>query len=246
MNHILRLAVIGVLWSGVVAQAPEVVGISGQNANATAEDFTGGTTSMRTAVAARMVIGDAELRNVPVLVFPDSHPRWIGVAAGKRGTIGLTVALALQAIRWTKDGTCQVGPNPIRTARGDVNLAFDEGTPVTRVQFEGKPLEFVLDTGNQGGTQLWERFGRDFPEVLSRGRKGTRQVDQIGGSREQQIIVIPEIRLRVGGFDGVLQPANVFSKPVGNDLQHGNLGMDVLSHATEVLIDFQAMSLTVR
>lgn len=42
----------------------------------------------------------------------------------------------------------------------------------------------------------------------------------------------------------LLRPANVFSKPVGNDLQHGNLGIDVLSQAAEVRIDFQAMSLT--
>jgi hypothetical protein len=156
------------------------------------------------------------------------------------------VLKALQAIRWTKDGTCQVGSNPIRTARADVNLAFDGETPVTRVQFEGKPLEFVLDTGNQGGTQLWERFARDFPASVSKGSKSTKQVHQIGGSRERQIVVIPEIRLRVGGFDRVLQPANVFSKPIGNDLQHGNLGLDVLSQAAEVMIDFQAMSLAVR
>jgi hypothetical protein len=109
-----------------------------------------------------------------------------------------------------------------------------------------KPLELVLDTGNQGGTQLWERFGRDFPEVASKGTRSSRQVRQIGGSSERETIVIPEIRLRVGGFDSVLRPANLFSPPVGNDLQHGNLGVDVLSQAAEVTIDFQAMSLTLR
>jgi hypothetical protein len=43
-----------------------------------------------------------------------------------------------------------------------------------------------------------------------------------------------------------LQPAQVFSKPIGNDFQHGNLGIDVLSQASEVTIDFRAMSLAVR
>jgi hypothetical protein len=117
---------------------------------------------------------------------------------------------------------------------------------VTRVQISGKLFEFVLDTGNQGGTQLWERFGRDLPEVASQGQKGTKQVHQIGGASEREILVIPELRLRVGGFDAVLRPANMFFKPVGNDLQHGNLGFDVLSQATEVMIDFRAMSLTIR
>ena len=38
-------------------------------------------------------------------------------------------------------------------------------------------------------------------------------------------------------LDSVLRPANIFSKAIGNDLQHGNLGLDVLSQAAEVTID---------
>jgi hypothetical protein len=223
-----------------------MLGISVQGASAAAGDFAGGTAPMRTAVAERVAIGDAELRHVPVLVFPDSQPPFNEHAPGKRGAIGLPVALALQAIRWTKDGACQVGSNPIRTPGPDGNLAFDGATPLIRVQYSDRPLEFVLDTGNQGGTQLWERFARDLPDVVRAGRKSTKQVHQIGGSTEQQIVAIPELRLRVGGLDGVLRPANLFSPPIGNDLQHGNLGLDVLSQAAEVMIDFQAMLVTVR
>jgi aspartyl protease len=221
-----------------------MLGVSVRGTNATAEDFAGGMTTTRTAVVERVAIGDAELRNVPVLVFPDSQPPWNEQLPGKRGTIGLPVVSALQAIRWTKDGICQLGANPTRPATVASNLAFDGVTPLTRVQVLGKPLEFVLDTGNQAGTQLWERFAREFPQLVSEGRTSTRQVRQIGGALERQIVVIPELRLHVGGFDSLLRPANVFSKPVGNDLQHGNLGIDVLSQAAEVTIDFQAMSLT--
>jgi hypothetical protein len=235
----------GFSHSALSESEARMLGISVRGASVTAQDFAGGATAVRTAVAERVAIGDAELRNVPVLVFPDSQPPWNEQPPGKRGTIGLPVAVALQAITWTKDGTCQMGSNPI-TATADVNLAFDGETPLTRVQFSGKPLELVLDTGNQGGTQLWERFARDFPDVVGEGSKSTKRVHQIGGSVDRQIVVIPEIRLRVGGFNSVLRPANVFSKPIGNDSQHGNLGMDVLSQAAEVMIDFQAMSLTLR
>jgi Aspartyl protease len=223
-----------------------MLGISARGASVTAEDFQGGKTSSRTAVADRMRIGDAELHNVPVLVFPDSQPPWNEQIPGKRGTIGLPVVIALQAIRWTRDGTCQLGPDPTRTAGIYGNLAFDGVTPLTRVLVSGKPLEFVLDTGNQAGTQLWERFARDFPEMVSLGSKSTRQVRQIGGSSERRIVAIPELRLQVGGLETVLQPANVFSRPVGNDLQHGNLGLDVLSQAAEVALDFQSMSLNLK
>ena len=94
--------------------------------------------------------------------------------------------------------------------------------------------------------ELLARLYRDFPELASTGRRSTKVVQQIGGSVEREILAIPELRLRVGGFDSVLRPANIFSKPVGNDLQHGNLGLDVLSQAAEVIVDFRTMSLTVR
>ncbi|HUP41332.1 MAG TPA: retropepsin-like aspartic protease, partial [Vicinamibacterales bacterium] len=51
-----------------------MLGIFAHSAAATAEDFAGGSTSMRTAIAERITIGDSEVRNVPVLVFPDSQP----------------------------------------------------------------------------------------------------------------------------------------------------------------------------
>ena len=223
-----------------------LLGIAPHAGTGVAEDFAGSATSFRTAVAARVAVGDAELRNVPLLVFSDSQPPWNDEVPGKRGTVALPVVLALGGIRWTKDGTCQVGSN-VMTAGGDEsNLAFDGATPLTRVQMSGRSLDFVLDTGNQAGTQLWERFARDFPEVASTGRKTTKQVRQIGGSADRESVTVPELVLRVGGFERVLRPANIFSKPVGNDLQHGILGMDVLSQASEVVLDFRMMSFTAR
>jgi hypothetical protein len=71
-------------------------------------------------------------------------------------------------------------------------------------------------------------------------------VTQIGGSNDRDVVVLPEVRLRVGRFDTVLRPANIFSKPVGDDRLHGNLGMDLLSQAAEVTLDFQSMVLSLR
>jgi hypothetical protein len=232
--------------SALTESEARMLGIRVQGATAQAGDFTGATTTTRAALAERVVIGDAELRNVPMLVFPDAQPPWNEEPPGRRGTIGIPVALALQALHWTARGTCQVGPDRDVTSKTAANLAFDGMTPVTRAQMEGNSLDLVFDTGNQGGTQLWSRFTRDFPALIQGGREGTKRVSQIGGSTEHRIVVIPEIRLRVGGFETVLRPANVFSQPVGNDLQHGNLGVDVVSQAAEVTIDFQAMRLTMR
>jgi hypothetical protein len=73
--------------------------------------------------------------------------------------------------------------------------------------------------------------------------KAKKQVTEAGGSNERNIIELPEIQFRVGGFDATLRPARVFPKLVGNDFRYGHLGVDVLSRAREVRINFEAMTL---
>ena len=117
---------------------------------------------------------------------------------------------------------------------------------MTRVQFQNKDLDFILDTGNGADTQLWSRFSEDYASLLKEhGTKSTRKVTQIGGAQERDIVSLPELQLQVGGFDTVLKPAQVFSKPVGNDSRYyGLLGMDLLSEARKVEVDFRSMTVS--
>ena len=211
-------------------------------------DLAGGTTAARTAIAHRVVIGRTLLREVSLLVTPADQMPWKEVAPGRQGIIGLPLAIALDAVQWNRDGLCRTGSAVLdRRAAPDVShrLRYDRLQVVTTVVFEGKPLEFVLDSGNQAGTQLWERFGHDFQRVVTeQGAKGTVRVTQIGGATDRDVVTIPDMRLIVGGKDLALTRGNVFSKPVGDDRFHGLLGMDVLSQATEVRIDFRSMTLT--
>ena len=225
----------------------QMLGLNPQGISGQAADLAGGKTTARTVVAARMTIGGTEFRNVPMLVVPDGQPPWNEWKPGERGAIGIPVAAALQKVRWTADGMCYTGATVRSRGSGPPNLAFDYLFSLARVDFNGRPLEFVLDTGNQAGTQLWERFGRDFAQLVTdRGTRATQRVTQIGGASDREIIVIPEISLRVGGLDTHLRPANIFARPVGDDRRHGNLGMDVLSQARDATIDFQSMVLTLR
>lgn len=72
------------------------------------------------------------------------------------------------------------------------------------------------------------------------------RITQIGGANDRETTVLPEARFRIGGFDAVLRPAHVFSRPVGNDRHYGLLGTDVVSQAALVTIDFHSMTLTLR
>src|SRR5262249_10211142 len=148
---------------------------------------------------------------------------------------------------WMPDRTCRAGHVAGSAPAPESRLAFDGSTPVVRTEVDGKPLDFVLDTGNQGGTQLWSRFGRDYAALIgARGRKETKRVEQIGGAREHEVVVIPELRVRLGALEAIIRPATIFPKPVGTDYQHGNLGMDVLSQAKDLTIDYRSMTVVTR
>jgi predicted aspartyl protease len=217
------------------------------DSSAEAGDLAGGSARIRTARIDRLMIGAAEVRNVPAIVLPDTQQPFVELPAGRRGIIGVPVALALGAIRWSKSGMCETGFRRDAQSARPSNLAFDQFNLLVRTEFDDKPLDFLLDTGNQRETQLWEPFARDFGALIKEhGTAGQKRVSQIGGSNVRDVTILPELRLEIGGLDTVLRSAAVFSKPVGNDFYHGNLGMDLLGRADEVAIDFRSMSIALR
>ena len=206
-------------------------------------DNNGGGVMVRTTVVDRLSIGEVEIRNVPFTVIPDSQPPFNDMQPGTRAILGFTFLSALKAISWTSDGVFEVGFNPDPNERKKANLWFDGLSPVTRVRFQDRDLDFVFDTGDGAGTQLWSRFSADYASLLKEhGTKSTRRVTQMGGSQQRDIVSLPELQLHVGGFDTVLKPAEVFSKPVGNDSRYGLLGMDLLTQARKVEVDFRSMT----
>jgi hypothetical protein len=229
---------------GVIGESEaKMLGMEIQDSDAQTADSAGGKTAVRAAVIRSLKFGEVELTNVAMLVISDSQPPMNELPLGERGILGLPVAFAFQAFRWSTDGTFEIGSarHPAGVAR---NLCFDGLNPIARVQAEGKQLDFSLDTGNGNGTQLWERFSNDFATMIKEhGVKGNMRVTEAGGSGSFDVTALPELRLRIGGFETTLRPANVFSKPVGNEYQHGLLGLDLLTQAHSVSVDFRSMSL---
>jgi hypothetical protein len=214
-----------------------------------AADLAGGSIAVRIAIAPRVVIGRTQFEDVTFLVMPAGQMPWKELPPGKQGILGLPLAIALDVLRWNRAGMCHTGSAGVSdtSVPSPPNLRFERLQVITNVELDGKPTEFVLDTGNQAGTQLWERFGKDFePLVQERGRKGTVQVTQVGGATDRDVVVVPGLRLKVGGKVTNLAEGNLFSRPVGDERFHGLLGMDVLSQAAEVTIDFRSMTLTLR
>ncbi|MGD1106864.1 MAG: aspartyl protease family protein [Terracidiphilus sp.] len=228
----------------VISEAEaQMLGLSISDEKAKFNDNNGGSVMVRTTVVDRLSIGEVEVRNVPFTVIPDSQPPFNDMPPGTRAILGFTFLSALKAISWTSDGIFEIGFNSGPNENKQADIWFDELSPVTRVRFQNRDLDFVFDTGNGAETQLWSRFSTDYASLLKdHGTKSTRKVTQMGGSQERDIVSLPELELQVGGFDTVLKPAEVFSKPVGNDSRYGLLGMDLLAQARKVKVDFRSMT----
>ena len=236
----------GMNLSTVSESEARMLGISVQKVGYKAGDLAGGRTSINAGVANSLRFGEIEVRNVPLFVLPDSQPPVNELPPGQRGIIGLPVLIAFQTLRWNADGTFEIAPAPNGQAT-EPNLCFDDLNPVVRVEHGGRHLDFIFDTGNAGGTQLWQRYAKEFPDIIKeRGVKNKEWIAQIGSSGDREVVTIPELRLRVGGLETALRPAHVFSKPVGNEHHYGLLGLDLLGQAREVLIDFRSMSVRLR
>ncbi len=223
------------------------LGMTINEASGRAGDLAGGSVAARTATAERLTIGSTEMRRVTFLVTSASEMPWKELPPGKQGIMGIPIAIALESVRWSSDDTCTVGIADDSSSTAGTPISFERLFVMAQVTLEGKLLRFTLDTGNQTGTQLWPRFGREFAQLVAEhGTKSSARLTQIGGTVDHPTTVIPELRLGIGGTDVTLAKVNLFSPPVGNDSSFGLLGVDVFANAREVTIDFQAMRLVVR
>jgi tetratricopeptide (TPR) repeat protein len=233
----------GANMSAISEAEARMLGLPIGDEQADFHDANGGSATMRTTVVDSLRIGNVEIRNVPFMVMSDSQPPFNDMELGRRAILGFTFLSALRAICWTSDGTFQIGLPSDSNENNKPNLWFDGLSPVTRIRFQDRDLDFAFDTGDGAGTQLWSRFSQDYAMLLKEhGTKSTRKVTQMGGSQERDIVSLPELQLQVGGLDTVLKPAEVFSKPVGDDSRYGLLGMDLLTQARKVKVDFRSMT----
>ena len=73
--------------------------------------------------------------------------------------------LAFDTIRWTRDGSFEIGLPSIPKNIAQSNVCFDAGNLSVQVDLGRQHLAFDLDTGN-GETFLYSTFAEDFAEPV--------------------------------------------------------------------------------
>jgi len=218
------------------------LGLAIREAPGTLGTATGQRVGFRTAVARDVAIGAMHFTNVSFTVFNDDEEPWRDLAPGHRGLIGIPIILAFRTLRWSAEGTVQIGskgnrPNPVRA-----NLFFDDDHLLTSARLGDTEVRATLDTGAKT-TDLYLPFATRFPALVQGGAKTSTDIRGVGNKQTFDSITVPEVRFELGRENVILKPAHVFLKDLGAKNCIGNFGIDLLMQAHAFQIDFSAMRL---
>ncbi len=223
------------------------LGLTVRDSNASVHGATGKQTAFRTAVADAVDIGNLQLRNVTFMVLGDNEEVFSSLPLSQKGAIGLPVLLAFRTVRFSTGGTFEIGV-PSAQIKKHPTLCFDGADPVALVEFKQQRLPVIFDTGAEA-TELWPPFAKQFSDIVNASVKTSTKTERsFGGKSEITEKVVPEMMLRVGGFDAHLHPAHVLlgETTPNSRWYYARLGLDVLNLAHQVTIDFEALTLTLQ
>ena len=228
-------------WVNCMSESEAVrLGLTIHDAGGTLSQAAGAQIGFRTAVAPELTVGDIHFKNVSFAVFPDDQEPWSGLAVGRRGLIGIPIILGLKTLRWSQDGTVEIGAKQRALRDERTNLFFDDDHLAIVGSLGSSRILATLDTGAEG-TDLYEGFAKKFAALTEGGKKDITEVRGVGHAENFDSIALDEVKLRIGGGDVVLRPAHVLMKQLGAKCCVGNFGMDLFKQGRAFKIDFGAM-----
>jgi predicted aspartyl protease len=233
----------GAFQSAMTELEARKLGLTVQNDARTAVDISGTRTAFRTAVAKEVTIGSMTFRNVSFAV----------IAAGGAfadvdvGIIGLPIILAMGGIHWSHSGTAEFGA-PLPAASAASNLVFDKSRLVLRAGVLGKEVRSSLDTGAIS-TDLNANFADLFPDAVAAGKKGSSDLNGIGGTQTFPSVELAELIFTIGPRPVPLRPAVVTmqrNSGAGGECCVANAGLDLLKQGAGFVLDLSTMTLQLR
>jgi hypothetical protein len=228
-------------WVNCMSESEAVrLGLTVHDAAGTLNQAAGARIGFRTAVAPELTVGDIHFKNVSFAVFKDDQEPWSDLEEGRRGLIGIPIILGLRTLRWSQDGTVEIGAKAGALRDERTNLFFDDDHLAIAGNLGSSRILATLDTGAEG-TDLYAAFTKTFAALTDGGKKDVTEVRGVGHAENFESITLPELKFQIGGSDVVLRPAHVLMKQLGARCCVGNFGMDLFKQGRAFRIDFGAM-----
>lgn len=224
------------------ASAARRLGLRMLSGDAAVGNSLGGGVDVQLAIADRLEIAGAVLRNVVFLVMDDAALTF-PVPGGYRidAIVGLPALRALRRLTFGPGETLRLPPlEPRPTAPGNLRMAGSDPFVVARVA--GREHPFFFDTG-AGGSSLSARFAAEHPDLAGAPAGEVRRAGAGGSSkvRENRIERVP---LRIGDAEALAPALRVRTETTpGEEERYGVLGADLFRMFDSVTLDFDHMRL---
>jgi len=233
----------GAFQSVVTEREATKLGMTVQDDRRTLIDISGTQTAFRTAVAKEVTLGSMTFRNVSFAVITPGG----AFADVEAGIIGLPIILAIGGINWSHSGTAEFG-GTLPAASGEPNLVFDRSRLVVRAEVLGKGVLASFDTG-ANSTELNANFADQFPDAVAGGKKGSAELNGIGGTQTFASVELPELIFTIGSRAVPVRPAVITMQrngTAGGECCIANAGHDLLKQGQGFVLDLSTMTLQLR
>lgn len=203
--------------------------------------ITGIVVKARTGVAKNIRIGEIDFENIVFLVIPNNS---LTFAEGKyiiNGIIGFPVIEQLGEVHITNKNTMYVPKTP-----KDIeleNLGLDELTPIIQLETFNSKVAYTFDTG-AGHTILNNPFFKKFEDQINDDiSKEQLYYGGAGGNESSEGYKLKSWTSTINNKPVSLENVDLKIKSTLEHDQHyfGNIGQDVISQFSEMIINFKYM-----
>lgn len=207
---------------------------------AATEGISGALVSLHVAVVPLLRIGRAEVRNMVVLVLPDSALYIPQIKYQITAILGYPLLEALRTVTLAPDSLIVSNAAP---AGAHAELFLEQLNPLVAATVSGRTDLYHLDTG-ASTTSFTSHFRDAQPELLAGLAPTQSNMMGAGGVARFPSYELPEVRLSLGTHESVLRKVTVFAAPTPTPFDHfyGNIGQDVFGGAA-LTLDFRTMTI---
>ncbi len=245
-QHLSMVLDTGANLSVIGRSTAEQLGLKISNRVTTVTGNAPGDVPVHTAIIPQLRFGNAELRNVAVLVLEDAALDITGLHYRIPGSLGFPVLAALGNITFFADGRFGVGVAGSRELPNH-NLFLEKLTPVVDVEIAGEERLFTIDTGSTSTLLSTSYYREHHGDIVSQEPQEL-QLLGAGTSASFPVFTVGKLSIAVGGGKASLTDVPVLREPRDRfDMKFfGNLGQDVLRQFQSYTFDFRNMAFVAR
>ncbi|MGA8027554.1 MAG: pepsin/retropepsin-like aspartic protease family protein [Bryobacteraceae bacterium] len=235
----------GANFSLVTASLAKQLGVKPSEKTAQTKGGTNGLeNTLRVGLLPKLTLGGATIRNIVVLIFEDRDMKITygpNMSYQIKAVLGYPVFQMLGSATFTADGNFIAGL-PDKDAGAFSRVFMNKLTPLVESTVDGRKLLFAFDTG-ASGSEFTKRYYDAFPSQFRILKPASINDGGAGGVKKQQVYVLPQVTIQIGGQKVVLHKVPVMPSLLGTEIDdsYGNLGRDITAAFESFTVDFSNM-----